>query len=74
MAIGAAVGTVIVVAVVAVALMARRKPEAPEPEAPEPEAPEPKITRPLKALSERYAKGEITKEEYEEIKLTLEED
>jgi len=69
MAIGAAVGTVIVVAVVAVALMARRKPEAPEPE-----APEPKITRPLKALSERYAKGEITKEEYEEIKLTLEED
>ena len=69
MAIGAVVGVIVVIAVVAVALMARRKPEAPKPE-----TPKPKLTRPLKVLAERYAKGEITKEEYEDIKLTLKED
>lgn len=31
-----------------------------------------KIEDPLKVLKLRYAKGEITKEEYEEIKKTLE--
>ena len=78
--IGVIVVVVIIGIVVVVIIIRRRKPTTEMPgepieprEAGETEAPfEPEITDALEALDDRYARGEITREEYEKLKSVLE--
>ncbi len=68
--VGITAGVVVVILIVKVFL---KKPEAKKPAPPAPERIEkPVDTEALQTLRDRYAKGEITKEEYERIKSILE--
>ena len=73
------IGVIAVVIVVVIVVIRKRKPKVAVVEEVAPEVlPEEVVTEPegdaLEALKDRYAKGEITKEEYEKLKSVLEEE